>query len=64
MSQFVLKINLGNDAMQTGYNIASALTKTARTIEDIGYLLNPEMNGEHGPIMDINGNKVGHWEIE
>jgi hypothetical protein len=34
MAQFILKITLGNDAMQTGYDIAGALREIADKIYD------------------------------
>ncbi len=59
MPQFVLKITLGNDAMQTGYDIAGALKNTARTLE----LFPQEMHEGH-IIRDINGNTVGLWRVK
>ena len=64
MAQFTLKITLGNDAMQTGFNVAESLKKVSREIENYDYLLNPEMKGETGKIMDLNGNTVGSWQVK
>jgi hypothetical protein len=64
MPQFTLEINLGNDTMQTGYNVAQALKKITEQIEGIGYLLNPEMIGEGEPIRDMDNNEVGSWQVE
>lgn len=54
MSQFVLKIKLGNDAMQTQGDIAEALINAAHRIE---------YNGLDGVIMDVNGNSVGYYNL-
>jgi len=56
MSTFTLKITLGNEAMQTGSDIARALRDIADDIED-----QDQMSGTGGNIMDDNGNSVGKW---
>jgi hypothetical protein len=60
MAKFVLEIETGNDAMQTGADIAGALTKLAGKI-------NPDFktDGETlpRPILDDNGNRVGYYQI-
>jgi hypothetical protein len=61
MSQFILKINLGNDAMITGYDIAGALRNIAEKINDNEDMR--EFSGEKR-IVDINGNKVGTWLVK
>ena len=63
MPQFILKITLGNDAMQTGNNVCRALCDVSYVMEDYGYLLNPEMKKELGKIRDLNGNLVGTFEV-
>ena len=60
MSQFVLKIKLGNDAMQTGNDIAETLRYIADTIEDSINL----SNYHEVKIFDINGNTVGSWMVK
>ena len=67
--QFKLTIELGNDAMQTGEDIAAALHHTADRVESAieyteeedGSFTTLEHSG--GPIMDENGNKVGAWHV-
>jgi hypothetical protein len=61
MAQFTLKINLGNDAMITGYDIAGALRDIADKVND-----NEDMREFTGQkrIMDINGNTVGSWQVK
>ena len=61
MSQFVLKIQLGNDAMLTGYDIAGALREIADKIND-----NEDMRDFSGvkKIQDINDNTVGSWMVK
>jgi hypothetical protein len=56
MAQFILKINLGNEAMMTGSDIARALRDIAEDIED-----QDQMSGTGNNIMDLNGNSVGKW---
>jgi len=61
MTQFILKITLGNEAMQTGYDIAGALRDIADKIND-----NEDMREFSGQkrIMDVNGNTVGSWQVK
>ena len=56
MPQFILKIDLGNDAMKTGDDIAGALEKTGEKIRKTGKMFT-------GKIRDIKGNVVGHYEV-
>jgi hypothetical protein len=58
MNKFTLIIELGNDAMQDGRNVADALRKLAGRIED-----NDFRRVDGGGIMDLNGNSVGKWEV-
>lgn len=57
--KFTLEIELGNDAMQTYADIAHAVR---RIFSDFA---NRHENAadDMGRIYDINGNKVGTWEI-
>jgi len=57
---FQLTINLGNDAMQTASNIASALRRIADQLERHGELL----EDDNRPIFDYNGSCVGVWSVE
>lgn len=62
MSNFKLDIQLGNEAMTSGEDIARALRSVAEKLEDYGAI----SFGESGPvsrIMDLNGNTVGNWVI-
>lgn len=58
---FKLQIKLGNDAMQTGVDIADALRTHADLLEEYSnrQLAN---SGKHG-IRDTNGNTVGFWTV-
>lgn len=58
--QFQLTITMGNDAMQSGEDIARALRKLASTLDRVDVV---ESYYPSGPIKDDNGNKVGEWEI-
>jgi hypothetical protein len=62
MSQFILKIDLGNDAMKTPGDIIQALTGVIETLgENSNHPAYTKMNA--GSIRDINGNVVGHYEV-
>jgi len=61
MSQFILKIKLGNAAMLTGYDIAGALREIADKVNDNEDMR--EFSGEKG-VYDINGNRVGTWLVK
>lgn len=58
---FVFKITTGNEAMQTGGDLAYVLRKLAKKFEDAGNLY--DSTGQSGKLMDLNGNCVGKWEI-
>lgn len=57
---FTLSIHLGNDAMQSPYDLALALRKLAGRLADDGY--EPALP-DSGVIRDDNGNNVGTWDI-
>lgn len=58
---FTLTIELGNDAMQTGADVAEALRRLAHRLED------DDAYGELKPtsqrIKDRNGNTVGQFTV-
>lgn len=54
MSQFILKIKLGNDAMSTPYDVADALRTVAEQLEN-GFTARR--------ITDKNGNDVGQYKM-
>ncbi|HET6329215.1 MAG TPA: hypothetical protein VFF76_00370 [Holophagaceae bacterium] len=55
MERFKLSITLGNDAMQTSDDIATALERVAEHMRN---------GSDGGAIHDENGNAVGHFEVE
>lgn len=61
MPQFILKIDLGNDAMITAEEVSIQLDFAAMKILHAGdimiYSIAP------GVLRDINGNVVGHYEV-
>lgn len=64
--KFFLEIELGDDAMQTNEDVASALRDTANYIGGIGVYEEGEQIRWHldaGHITDVNGNTVGEWEV-
>lgn len=61
MPQFILKITLGNEAMQSTSDIGEKLRDIAEEIEQYG---EPECPRISGNIRDINGNTVGSWQVK
>jgi hypothetical protein len=59
--RFELKIELGNDAMRTPANVASALRTIAKS--GLEALYGRFTVGDYGTIRDVNGNTVGGWEL-
>ena len=58
--KFTLEIKLGNDAMQTPADIADALQDLAGDLKDAPDI---EPTPSAGTIRDINGNRIGHWQV-
>lgn len=51
---FLMKVELGNDAMQTPDHLADALELVAVQVRNrMGYPM---------PVFDVNGNSCGFWE--
>lgn len=55
---FVLRIQLGNNGMQTAEDVAGALRATA------DHLATKWVAGAYGYVHDTNGNNVGEWEVQ
>jgi hypothetical protein len=62
MPQFILKINLGNEAVSNPYHIQDALKRTAKKIYDADLSLDDMITGPIN-IHDLNGNVVGSFEV-
>ena len=58
--ELIIKINLDNDALQSKYEIARCLSKTAGEILDTP---GEAPVNSAGFIRDVNGNNVGQWDI-
>ena len=56
MNEFTLRIELGNEAMQTPEDVAASLREIANRL-DWG------MYRRSGEILDMNGNTVGEWRF-
>lgn len=52
---FTVKIEMGNDAMKSRFDVARALRQLANKVNESGHM--------NGKIMDFNGNSVGSWEF-
>ena len=59
--RFTLEIELGNDAMQTGQDVAGALRKEAQRLAE--FCKKDLRPGAEGLIRDVNGNTVGKWQV-
>jgi len=61
--RFVLKIKLGDDAMEDQHDVAAALRGVA---DRLSKLVSTKFGpyGLEGKIMDRNGNTVGGWEVK
>lgn len=60
-NEVFLRIELGNDAMQSSTDVATALRKVAERLEEKGYLEDEEVSSLTRGIMDLNGRTVGEW---
>jgi len=56
---FTLRIDLGDDAMQTTLDVADALEQVAARLRSHGGW----SADESAPIKDVNGNTVGSWSV-
>lgn len=61
--KFTLTIELGNEAMQTGYDVADALREIADRIYPRGLTEHRNAVSLVGLVRDINGNTVGSWQV-
>ena len=59
--KFVLTIDIGNDAMQTGDDVADAVRQVSRNLAANIDTFRPD---DTGRVFDANGNTVGGWSIE
>jgi hypothetical protein len=57
--EFMLKIELGNDAMQSAEDVAEGLRTVADYLESTGGW----DHNDAGHVRDANGNTVGGWVI-
>lgn len=57
---FKLEIQLGNDAMRTAWDCGQALNQIAKKLCSDSFT---EAGEYHGSIKDINGNKVGFYNL-
>ncbi len=57
---FLMRITLGNEAMQLPSDVAQALETLARKMRAEPNEFEP---AEQGNIRDVNGNKVGTWGV-
>ena len=57
--KFTLEIELGNEAMQTGDDVALALRRLSVKLVDARI----DVGADRGTIRDANGNAVGKWAV-
>ena len=58
MVQFLLKIEMGNSAVKSGYDISNLLLSVANIIQ-----YEHDITGTGGNIHNINGNTIGTWKV-
>jgi hypothetical protein len=63
MPQFILKINLGNDAMRSIPDITQSLKNVCTVMSGTDNIEDLELYGKV-KIHDINGNSVGFFEVK
>lgn len=56
--EFSLKINIGNDAMQTADDLADRILLVAEQVRTHNLIV------EAVPVSDLNGNRVGLWRVQ
>ena len=60
---FILTVELGNDAMRTHGDVANAIVASlSRAAVRSGK--HDMVKHEEGTVLDVNGNSVGHWDVE
>ena len=63
MAQFILKINLGNAAMQDISDIQGVLKNVVNVLSGISNIHDARMQGKYR-LHDVNGNVVGSWQVK
>lgn len=61
VSELFVRVELGNDVMQTSKQVADTLRRIAQRLEDTGYMEDEEIQSLNRGVMDTNGNSVGEW---
>jgi hypothetical protein len=60
--RFRITITLGNDAMKTSEDVASALRVVAKHVDGYDFA-SKTLPGMVHAIHDLNGNRVGDWKV-
>lgn len=63
MPKFILEINLGNEGVQTPYDVAAVIALASFTLKQNGFTGAGCDDPSTRQIRDINGNVVGHYEV-
>jgi hypothetical protein len=61
--EFVLRIELGNDAMRSASDVARKLKEVGEDIKDGAHAFRGDLDKLEGFIRDTNGNTVGEWSF-
>jgi hypothetical protein len=59
--KFTVEIELGNEAMDSPYDVQHALTLVATRVRQLS---DPDWKEASGKVFDANGNSVGVWKFE
>ena len=71
MSMLTITVNLDNSSFRDFENpeeialpaVADTVADVARRIRSTGYVIGPTDRPQGGPVMDVNGNRVGDWRV-
>lgn len=61
--KFTLQIEVGNDAVQGEGDVAQLLRNVATHLCAGGSFFDFQGQARVGTVRDVNGNKVGRWEV-
>lgn len=66
--KFTLEIELGNEAMQYGHDLAKALEQVSELLkyhdaQEAQSVEDWDVYDRKGSVKDHNGNRVGKWEV-
>lgn len=61
--KFIVEIELGNDAMRTADDVLKSIRRSLERLPRDEAFEDYEHDWPSGQLRDVNGNKVGEWEV-